>query len=66
MFCNLIPDQEIPVTDLLPDLWTKIASETKLKLGDFSDLLFKIHFDKVLDTYFCGLVLVLQSRLFTS
>jgi hypothetical protein len=53
---SLIPDQEIPVTDLPPDLYNKILEQTGLKLGDFRDLYFKIFFDKRLDTYFCGLV----------
>jgi len=51
----LIPDQEIPVTDLPPDLYNKILQETG-DLGDFRDLRFKIFFDKTLDTYICGLV----------
>jgi hypothetical protein len=53
---SLIPDQEVPVTDLPPDLYNKILEQTGLKLGDFRDLYFKIFFDKRLDTYFCGLV----------
>jgi len=52
----VIPDQEIPVTDLPPELYNKILSETSLKLGDFRHLLFKIFFDETLNTYFCGLV----------
>jgi hypothetical protein len=53
---EMIPDQEIPVTDLPPDLYNKILAETSLKLGDFRDLYFKIYFDKTFDTYFCGLI----------
>jgi len=52
----LIPDQEIPVTNLPPELYNKILDHTKLTLGDFQDLYFKIFFDKRLDNYFCGLV----------
>jgi len=52
----MIPDQEIPVKNLPPDLFNKILAETSLKLGDFQNLLFKIYFDKRLDTYFCGLI----------
>ncbi len=52
----MIPDQEIPVKNLPPDLYNKILAETSLKLGDFQHLLFKIYFDKRLDAYFCGLV----------
>jgi hypothetical protein len=51
----LIPDQEIPVTDLSPELYDKILEQTGLKLGDFLDLYFKIFFDKRLDTYICVL-----------
>jgi len=53
---ELIPDQEIPVTDLPPELYNKILEQTGLKLGDFRNLYFKIFFDKTLDTYFCGLI----------
>jgi len=52
----MIPDREIPVKNLPPDLYNKILAETSLKLGDFQNLLFKIYFDKHLNTYFCGLI----------
>jgi hypothetical protein len=52
----MIPDQEIPVKNLPPELYNKILAETSLKLGDFEHLFFKIFFDQRLDTYFCGLV----------
>jgi len=52
----MIPDQEIPVTDLPPELYNKILEQTGLKLGDFRNLNFKIFFDRTLDTYFCGLI----------
>jgi len=52
----VIPDQEIPVSDLPSELCNKILSETSLKLEDFRKLLFKIYYDDRLDAYFSGLV----------
>ena len=52
----MIPDQEIPVTNLPADLYNRILAETSLKLEDFRNLLFKIYYDNNLDAYFCGLV----------
>jgi hypothetical protein len=51
----MIPDQEIPVSNLPPELWQKILKENRLGFRDFDNLVFKITYDKTNTEYFCRL-----------